>query len=221
MKKRGLIIGTYDTAAELWLLSDWEFSAPEAVTEFVSVPGRLKGPLDLSTALTDGDPVYNGRTLTAVLESSEGTRMEREARIERMINELDGLRFSIVLPDDPLHYIEGRVSVAKQYNDLAHAAVQVTAECEPWRYNHTETIAVLNATSETQTATLVNSGRLTVVPTVVVSGGDVLLKYGAASWALSVGTYDLPDLLLMRGSSSVVTYSGVGVVIITYREAVL
>lgn len=220
MEKRAIIIGTYNTAAELWTLREWSFSDPEAVTEFVHVPGRRKGPLDMSTALTDGDPVYNGRTLTAVLESSEGTRMEREARIERMFNGLDGLRFTIVLPDDPLHYIEGRVSVAKVYNDLAHASVKVTAECEPWRYNHTETIVVLNATSATQTAMLVNSGRLAVVPRVEVSGGDILLKYGEASWALSAGAYELPDLLLMRGSAPV-TYSGAGVAIITYREAVL
>lgn len=221
MKKRGLIIGTYDTAAELWLLSEWKFSDPEPVTEFVSVPGRLKGPLDLSTVLTDGDPVYKERKLTAVLESSEGTRLEREARIERMVNGLDGLRFTIVLPDDPLHYIEGRVRVAKLYNDLAHASVQVTAECEPWRYNNTETVVVLTAAAEAQTATLVNSGRLTVVPTLEVTGGDILLKYGEASWALSAGVYDLPDLLLMRGSTSSITYSGAGVATLTYREAVL
>lgn len=220
MAKRGLLIGNYDTAAELWTLTEWALSDPVKVTNFVDVPGRRKGPLDLSTALTDGDPVYSSRTLTATFECSEGTRLEREARISTMINWLDGWRLDIVLPDDPYHYITGSVSVARLYNDLAHASVQVTVTCEPWRYNAAETTVVLTATATAQTRALLNNGRLAVVPRLQVSGGDVVLVYGAHSWALGEGIYELPDLLLQTGES-VVTYSGAGSLILTYREAVL
>lgn len=220
MTKRGLRIGNYNTAAELWTLTALAFSDPAQETNYVDVPGRRKGPLDLSAALTDGDPVYGSRTLTATFESSEGTRLEREARISAMVNDLDGLRFNIVLPDDPHHYLVGRVSVAKLYNDLAHASVRVTATCEPWRYNEAETVVALTAATTAKTATLLNSGRLAVVPLLEVRGGDVVLVYGAHSWGLSAGTYALPDLLLLRGDN-VVTYSGAGVLTFTYREAVL
>ena len=220
MEKRGLLIGNYNTAAELWTLTEWALSDPEEVTNFVAVPGRRKGPLDLSAALTDGDPVYDARTLTATFESSEGTRLERAARISTMVNALDGWRLNIVLPDDPYRYITGRVKVAKVYNDLAHGSVKVTATCEPWRYNATETMVVLAATATAQTATLLNNGRLAVVPRLEVSGGGIVLVYGAHSWALGEGIYELPDLLLMAGES-VVTYSGTGSLILTYREAVL
>lgn len=220
MEKRGLLIGNYDTAAEQWTLTEWKLDDPQAVTNLVDVPGRRAGPLDLSTALTDGDPVYGGRPLAATFECSEGTRLEREDKISEMINALDGWRLNIVLPDDPYKYVTGRVSVAKVYNDLAHASVKVTATCEPWRYNATETAVVLTASTTAKTAALRNNGRLALVPMLQVSGGDVVLVYGTHSWGLSEGTYALPDLLLLHGEN-VITYSGTGTLTFTYREAVL
>ena len=220
MAKRGLMIGEYNTAAEQWTLTGLTLSAAPQQTNLVDVPGRRKGPLDLSTALTDGEPIYGNRTLTATFESSEGTRLEREDRISAMINRLDGWRLNIVLPDDPHRYITGRVSVSKIYNDLAHASVSVSATCEPWRYNATETTVVLTATTTAQSSALQNHGRLSVVPLLEVRGGEVVLGYGSSSWALSAGTYALPDLLLQTGES-VITYRGTGTLILTYREAVL
>lgn len=221
MTKRGLIIGEYDTVIDgQWLLTSLELTDPEQVTNFVAVAGRRQGPLDLSGALTDGDPTYDARTLTATFESSEGTRLERESRISIMTNWLDGWRANITLPDDPQHYLVGRVSIKRLYNDPAHASVQVVATCEPWRYNLEETEVVLSATAEDQTVTLPNQGRLAVVPLLTVTDGDVLLASGGSSWALSPGTYALPDLLLMQGGKAI-TYSGAGTLTFTYREAIL
>ncbi len=220
MEKRGFIFGSYDTAAQLWTLTGWEFSPAPLETNFVKVPGRRVGPLDMSTVLTDGDPTYGSRSLTVTLETSEGDRLEREARINTMVNWLDGWRLNIILPDDPLHYITGRVSVEPLYNDLAHASVKVTAVCEPWRYNAAETVVTLTATDTVQSATLPNAGRLAMVPLLAVTGGEVLLVKGTASWSLGVGTYALPDLLLLSGGSAI-QYSGTGVLTFTYREAVL
>lgn len=221
MIKRGNRIGSYDTAVNgKWLLTAWSFSDPEQVTHFVDVPGRRKGPLDLSTASTDGDPVYGSRTFTAIYESSEDSRLEREDRISKMVNSLDGWTQNITLPDDDAHYIVGRVHVKRLYNDQAHASVQVTAICEPWKYNKEETRVVLNATTETQTATLHNPGRLSVVPLLTIEEGDVLLSSGGSSWALSPGVYTLPDLLISQ-SGKTVNYSGTGTMTFTYREAIL
>lgn len=139
MWKRTIILGDYDTAAHGWTLAPgWALSPAKYRQNFVEVPG-MDGPLDLSTVL-GGRPVYDTRTLTATLECSEGTRLEREALINDMVNRLTGQRMAIVLPDDPLHHITGRVEVAKNYNDPAHAAVTVTAICGPWREAMEETV---------------------------------------------------------------------------------
>ena len=219
MEKRGLTIGTYNTAEQLWTLTAWELSAPEYHENFLDVPGR-DGALDLSAALTNGAPTYHSRTLTVKLECSEGNRLEREAAINTMTNWLDGWRQDIVLPDDPGHYITGRVSVAKEYNDNAHAAVTVTAVCDPWRYAKDETVYTLTAATAEKTASLANTGRRTAVPLLTITGGSILIKYGAYSWSLGAGTYQLPDLTLPQGGGTL-TYSGTGTLRISYREAVL
>lgn len=220
MQKRKIIIGTYDTALTgLWTLREWSLSPAELVEEYAKVPGH-SGPLDLSTVLTDGEPYYGSRNFTAILESSEGTRLERKARIDQMVNWLDGWKQNIILPDDSLHYIVGRVRVTELYNDPAHASVQVTAVCEPWRYNNTETVVGITATATEQTVALINNGRLPVAPTLTVAGGTVNLAFGGSSWALGAGVYILPDIYL-RGGSYPLRYSGTGTVLFTYREAVL
>lgn len=222
MEKRKIIFGTYDTAADgLLTLTGWELSAPVYQSNMVEVPGR-DGLLDLSTALTDGEPRYGSRTLTATFETSEGTRLERKARFDTMVNWLDGWRMDIQLPDDDSHYITGRLSIAVEYNDPAHGAVTVTAVCDPWRYLKEEHVVTLAAATEAQTATLVNAGRKSQAPTVTISGNDaaVTLVYGAYTWALGAGVYVLPDLILRQGSNAL-TYSGTGTVEVRYREAVL
>lgn len=220
MLKRKIIIGDYDTAANGWTLTGWKLGSAEQKTNYVDRPSG-DGSWDLSTALTDGIMRYRDRELTATLECSEGTRQEREAVIRHMINQLDGLRWQIRLPDDDFHHVTGRVRVVREYNDLAHAAVTVTAVCEPWKYSNTETVVALAATSSKQTTRLINNGRRAVVPTLTVtSSGSVLLEYGTASMALSAGTYQWPELLLTPGNHAV-TYSGSGTVTISYREAVL
>lgn len=220
---RKMIFGTYDTAeVGLWTLTEWELTPATPLTNFVEVPGRALGPLDMSAVLTDGEPRFGQRTLTAVFESSEGTREEREQRISQMVNWLTGWRVNITVPDKPDHYLTGRLTVEKLYNDEAHGSVQVTATCDPWFYSVAETKVTLTAEATAREAVLLNTGRLTVVPLLVITGTDasVLLQFGQASWALGPGSYKLPDLVLPQGGG-VLTYSGTGTLTLTYREAVL
>lgn len=219
MKKRGILLGTYDTA-RLWTLCECKLSDPEQQTNFVNVPGGI--PLDFSTVLTDGEPGYNSRTLTARLECSEGTRQDRTDWIGEMVNALDGQRLDIVLPDHPAHYLTGRVRVQLEYNDMAHASVSVSATCDPWLYSHIARAYTLTAAEAEQVAVLTNSGRRALVPQVTITGdgASVRLVYGSLSYALGPGTYHLPDLYLRQGDT-VLTYSGTGTACITYREAVL
>ena len=219
MEKRGIILGGYNTAVQGWTLTSWNLSPAQRKENLVDKPGG-HGFWDLSTVLTDGEPVYEARTLTATLECSEGNRLSREAMIDTMINWLDGWTVQITLPDKPLQYITGAVHVERVYNDPAHASVAITATCDPWRYNAAETKVVLAATSEAQTANIVNPGRLSVVPLVEITGSQVSLVFGSSTWALSPGSYRLPDLRLTQGTHQL-TYSGTGTITITFREGVL
>lgn len=222
MDRRKIILGTYDTDLNgPWTLAEWTLSPAVYRSEMITVPGR-DGDLDASTILTDGEPRYESRTLTARFERSDGTRLEREAAINIMINWLDGWQQDIILPDDEGHYIRGRLHVEKEYNDTAHAAVNVSATCDPWRYNKNETVLAFTASATAQSGRLTNNGRRTVVPLIEVSGdgASVNLVHGTASWALGPGSYQLPDLIVRQGGADI-TYSGTGVISFTYREAVL
>lgn len=221
MTKRKITLGNYDTAANGWTLTGWKLSAAEEKTNYVEKPGG-DGSWDMSTALTDGIPKYRDRSLTITLECSEGDRLSREAKIRQMVNQLDGMREDIELPDDPYHHINGRLHVIREYNDMAHAAVTVTAVCEPWKYSNTETAITLAASTTAKTARVVNSGRRAVVPVLKVegSGASVQLTYGTATKTMSTGAYQWPELLLTPGGHDL-TYSGAGTLTITYREAVL
>lgn len=222
MKKRTLILGTYDTAADgLWTLAALTLTDPEVQTHFQDVPGR-DGPLDLTTALTDGAPKYGSRTLTATLENSDGTRQDRQDRISEIVNALSGQRLDIIHPDYPEHYLTGRIQVNVDYSDMAHASVTITATCDPWLYSRMERTYPLTASAEKQDAALLNRGRRTLVPQVEITGADAsfLIERGTISIAMGPGTYKLPDLVLAPGTT-VITYSGTGAAVISYREAVL
>lgn len=218
MQKRKIIFGDYNTAVHGWTLTGWKLGAAEEKTNFVDKVGG-DGSWDLSTALTDGIPRYKDRVLTATFECSEGTRMEREATIRQMINRLDGMREDIRLPDDLSHHINGKLHVVRNYNDLAHASVTVTAICGPWKLANIEKVMTLTATEAPQQAMLVNEGRRAVVPTLKVEG-TVVLEYAGASLELTSGEYQWPELLLTPGHHRV-THSGAGQLVISYREAVL
>ena len=221
-QKRGFILGGYDTAAHGWTLTGWSFPEPDPVEDYVEVPGRSAGPLDYSTALTDGDPRYGSRPLTATFECSEGTRLDREALISYLVNRLHGQREKFLLPDDRTRYAVGRFKVKKDYSDLAHAAITVTAACEPWKYSKQERCIELLAAETARVAVLPNDGRRWLVPELTVSGynASVTLQCEGFTWTLAEGTHILPDLIL-KGGNTLLTYSGTGTVSIKYREAIL
>jgi hypothetical protein len=227
MQKRTIIFGSYNTAEHGWTLGQWVLTAPEQKTNYVEKLGG-DGSWDLSTAQTDGIPRYKDRTLTVPLECSIGTREDREELINDMVNTLDGLEWKIVLPDRPDYYLIGRLHVAVNYSDLAHAMVTVTGIVEPWLYKERETIVELTApiTASTETATfyLWNRGRKVVTPLLTVKG-VASLSFGGVSTRLTTGTYKWPALQLVPGENALSYLGSVNGVdetlTLTYREAVL
>lgn len=215
--KRKMVIGEYDTS-KLWTLASLHLTPAEQQTDYVAIRGR-SGTLDLSTAVTGGIPVYGDRTLTAVLESSEHTRARREQDINDIINQLDGFRTKIQLPDDPGWYLDGSVHVAREYNDLAHAAVSIRADCYPYKLKMAETTVTAQITGSDAVVKL-NCARRPIVPTITVDAETVITWHGA-SYSVSPGKHRISGIMLTMGTQTMkarTTGGKKGTLTITYQE---
>ena len=226
MTPRSLKIGEYDTHEDgRWTMSALNLTEPIPDQNLVRVPGSPK-LLDLSAALTEGEPVFGPRTLTATLESSEGTREERQAIIDTMVNTLTGRQWQIVHPDYPDHYLLGWVQIGEPTNDLVHAVLPISATCEAYKYAKTEHVYSFVVVKSATDFILTNEGSQPVVPTVTVGpDGSGAIIFGADRITLTAGTYVLPWLRLEPGDNTVRIRAsgegGTGKLTITYREVVL
>lgn len=193
-----------------------DLTPPEPKTNLVSIEGG-HGSLDLSEALT-GEPVYDVRKATASFLCSEGTYGDREKLRWSVTAAIHGRRVPIIDPDDPEHYLLGRVVVKKAVNSMAYLSFETEATCDPWRYAVEETVRRIPV-SGTVSAVLNNDGDLTVCPTLVVDG-TIDITYGDEIIRKTSGTYKVADLRLRHGAN-VLTLTGRGSVTFLYREAVL
>lgn len=232
MELRHLTIGGYPTSSDDWTLCEWKLSDPEYRRNFLTIPG-LDGELDLSDAVSDR-AVYGSRSFMARLELSAGTRISRDALISRMINRFDGTVQHIILPDDPYHYISGRLRIGVKYSTPAHACITLSAVCDPWRYCDTQKNILLDSPNgydsesdePTYTETpLDNSGRMPVKPMITAIGGDVLISPdGFYQYTITSGSRrTFPDIVLMPGGN-ILMHCGDGAdaqIMVQYREAIL
>jgi hypothetical protein len=227
MEKRKILFGDYDTAANGWTLAALQVSPPEQKTYYVDKPGG-NGSWDLSTVLTDGVPVYNDRTLTARLELSTGDRDHRENVIREMVRQLSGQTVNIKTPDRTDYILTGRLQVAKDYSDLAHAAVNVTAVCSPWWYAAKEraTEIPVNRTTLGSYGVDIGGGKPTT-PTLTVSQNpnntsmtEITIEMSGITATLGEGTHVVPGFVFRPGTFNFKA-KGVGKLKITWREAVL
>lgn len=217
---RYLKIGEWSSAVHDWTLCAFSISDPKYRRSTVTVPGS-DGAIDLSDAL-DGAVHYDQRKITARLENSCGTRQQRSAWISHIVNALDGMEKKIEMPDDPARYMVGRLRVAVQYNDPAHASVQITADVDPWKYKYQETeYQYITENAGTNTLTAYNNGRKTVVPSfvvVVIYPGDIL-KIGNY-YIETTGTYQFPEIKFAPGENTV-DVMGRATILVKFREGIL
>lgn len=219
MEKRHIVIGSYDTT-DFWTLTGCTLEAPTLRTNYVEVPGR-NGFLDLSTATTDGEPVYSDRSLTITLESSEGTKTERDAEITKLYTSLDGYRVNIVLPDENGYYRTGRCTIGVDYSNLAHAALTITATVTPLRTKNAESSIYRTLSTSQVSFTVTNNGR-PVVPSIAVES-ETAIVFGDTTTTLSAGTWTVPAIRLANGANTIKAKatSGTGKITLTWHEVTL
>lgn len=180
----------------------------------------MDGAIDLSP-YPSGEVAYSPRVLSITLERSDGTRDSRETAIDTMVNALDGKSLKITLPDGVDHYVRGRVRVAPQYSDLAHAQVIVSATCDPWRRKATPTV-VSGTVPESGTLSLsLPNERRPVVPSIQVSAAATI-TFSGKDIAVGAGTHRSLDIRLVAGSNAIAVAAAAGTTVaITYQEAAL
>lgn len=218
MKLRGIKFGEYHTADDWHLtLNAQSLDPAEPKTNFISIDGR-DGDLDATEALT-GEVKYNNREASFTFIMMDGTVADRENLLIEIYQQIHGRKLNIIRPDDPLRYLVGRCQISNVENLGAYSTFEVTANCEPWRYNIAETIRHTAVTSARLEFPIVNKGRKTIIPELNVTG-SVNIEYGTLKLSLETGKYKATDLLLKTGTHLLTVY-GSGDLTIRYREAVL
>ena len=215
--RRFLILDKYNTWYDWRLtLTSKDAPKPEPKTNYVKLDGA-HGSLDLTESLT-GEVAYDDRTYKASFMTSEGTREEREARLQEIATAMHGRKVQIVDPDDPGHYFFGRVKIKAAQNFAAYATVDIEATCEPWRYAVNETKRKVDVFGSLDVV-LRNNGDKTLCPVLVVVG-DLSLTFNGVTTQLTDGSYKITDIRLPHGFT-VVKLNGYGKVTFVYREAKL
>lgn len=215
---RGVKFGDYHTYED-WklILNAKNISPPSPKIVKVQVDGR-DGDINLSRTLT-GEMKYSNREASFTFLVTEGSQEEREELINSIVNLLHGNEMQIIEPDDLDHYLFGEIVVTNTTNDKAYGTIEISADLEPYRYSNSEVNRTITASETKVDVVLNNTGRKTVTPTLTVDG-VVNLEFGSSSASLETGTYKLSNLNL-RSGGTVVTISGTGTVVFTYREAVI
>lgn len=125
--------GGFHTARDWGLYwTDFDLTAPEVETKYVTVPGR-HGVLDLSEALT-GSVVYHNRTLSASF-AVPCTMPNWHQRYSDIVSAIHGKNVSIVLDTDPDYYYHGRCTVSSVRETALHSTFSITADVAPYKYS--------------------------------------------------------------------------------------
>ena len=214
--ERAFIIDKFNTFLD-WrlILTAKSVTPPQAKTKYVSIDG-MSGTLDLSESLT-GEITYDDRTVSASFILTEGSFNERNRLLREIVNRLHGKKVKLIEPDDPNHYFLGRVTVTDLRNTLPYGEISLEAVCDPWRYSVNDIVRRVEINDQTKAIVITNNGAKTLSPEITVSG-SVNITFNNGNVSLTDGTYKISDLKLYSGAN-VITVSGGGVVIFTYKEA--
>ena len=196
------------------ILTEKDITPPKPKTNYLNIDGA-SGSLDLSEALT-GEVTYSDCMLSATFWTDQGNRTDRERLLRDIKIALHGRKVKIVEPDDPDHYLLGRIAISGVVNNLAYMTFKIEATCEPWRYALEDVTRTIDVKGQVN-AIMNNHGVKSVSPEIEVDG-RVVIEFNRNISTLTTGRYKIPELKLRHGVN-VITLSGNGSVTFTYREA--
>jgi len=217
---------SYNTLTQwgLVLLDGIKISASEQKKEVLDIPGA-NGVLDLSTALTGGEPVFNNREISLTLMAAKriGSGNFDESYFDGVFREFTG-RFhgqicKLIFPFDTSHYFYGRIAVGEKSSAYNIFQISLTMDAEPFRYSTTETTVTKSISTTSSSVSLTNSGQR-VIPR-FTSTRAATLTFRGTSFSLGANVETaFPGIYLDPGTTSISvrTSSGSGTLTVKYRE---
>lgn len=102
---------------------------PEVKTEYIDIPGA-DGSLDFTGALNGLR--YGNRTGSwdFIVASGYGSP---QAKYSEILNYLHGKKMTIILPDDPLYYYIGRLTVSDFKSNKDNASITINYTIDPFK----------------------------------------------------------------------------------------
>ena len=202
--------------------------APEVQTNYVAVPQR-DGKIDLSESLTGQVKYYNRNIdfeFTLVDEYAN-----YQTRFSEIENLLHGRKMKIIFDDDIDNFFLGRLSVTASETQKTLGIINISAECEPYKYDLVGSDelwlwdsfdfedGVINefidvAVNGTETVTLVAKRQVTY-PT-ISADTPMTVEFDGVVYDLLVGENKMYDILLPEGEDNLI-FRGNGVITIRYR----
>lgn len=191
-----------------FLMNYARVSTPIAKIKEIEVPG-MNGVLDITESL--GDVKYSNRQISFKFTTRE------YAKINDLINNLHGRKMKIILDRDNAYYYRGRCSVADPLPAKNLFTVEVTADCNPYRYKtrltrHKEEIRGAS------NIVLLNE-RMRTIPVITVTG-NLKMTYENCVYSLAEGNYELANVVLKQGYNRF-RVEGEGSVLFQYQEGAL
>jgi hypothetical protein len=198
-----------------YVLNGTVIESAQVRSMMVDLPG-VSGSTDLTEALT-GEPMYDNRKVSfSLILLPDGDVASKRAAFENAFN---GKRVKIELPDDD-HYFIGRVSTEFKYIKKDAGTIFVNANCDPWRYNETETTVDVVGTGADLGVLLENEFR-PINPSITCSA-PTAIKFGDTIYNLNEGTKLVPGIRLLAGENNLTVNTANGeTVAFSYQEASL
>ena len=206
---------------EAWgalLGSGWNLSAAKPKTAYLEVPAR-DGSIDITDVLA-GEPRYNRRELSfrLVIIAAESEWEKIRQDIENFCN---GLKLPITLPHDQSHYLLGRVSTGNFTRGQATAELDVSVDCDPWRYKNKETVVQVVLPAEGTLSRVLKNERRRTIPR-IITDAPASITINGVTQNVSAGEFKFTDFILEPGRNPVTIDAAEGTTVkFIYQEAIL
>lgn len=137
-----ITFGEGNSTKNTW--SDWNLipespptiALPQPKTNYVDIPGRTKGPIDMST-VPFGHLTYERMTgsWAFVIRDDYWYDADRVLTFNTIRSWLHGKSTWVVLEEDPTHKFYGRFALVTPGSGQGLTEIQITYDLEPVRYN--------------------------------------------------------------------------------------